>query len=417
MPDNSPRYLFVSNYFPPPFIGGSVVYVHFVHAAFGREAIVLAPTQLEAHAHDANCPYVVLRLDCALPSEAVTSRWRRILNGITLFFKVLLLVKRLNIKVLHVGNLGKLALTAYIVAWLTGVKTVITLHGEELSTRPGRGALCWGWPGRGINALLYFCARRLDLVIASSPTTEGLLHKMHFNRERIVVITPGLDESKMPSADLGHGEAKVLNADFALAMMSRPRALSENLSLSPMLLCLGRLISRKGQDVLLQALPRVLQEFPTAHLVLAGCGPDEGKLRAIIERLNLASNVSLLTQVSNPESAWLYAHCTVFCMPNRTLPNGDSEGYGIVFLEAGAWSKPVIGGRAGGAVDAVDDGITGLLVDSQDAKAVAAGILQLLNNPDLCQRMGQAGRQKALLNGWQAKSEQFKGLVERLGEY
>ena len=397
MPINSPSYLFVSNYFPPPFVGGSVVYNHFLHLAFGPETLVLAPAHSAAQHHDSSLPYAVLRLACALPTDAVASRWRRMFNGLTLFFKVLWLVKKLNIKVLHVGNLGKLGLTAAIVARLTGVKTVITIHGEELTTRPGRGALWWGWPGRGINALLYCCARRLDLVIVPSPTTQKILINMGFKPQHIAVITPGVDETKLPDIE------------------SLPKVMPEIPNSGPLIVCVGRLISRKGQDILLQAMPRVLDIYPKAHLVLAGSGPDENKLRLLMHRLGLAPCVSLLTQVSNPQVAWLYAHCSLFCMPNRTLSNGDSEGYGIVFLEAGAWGKPVIGGRAGGAVDAVDDGVTGLLVDSEDPNAVADGILHLLSQPDLGRRMGDAGRLKALSNAWQGKSEQFKILVEQLG--
>ena len=101
-------------------------------------------------------------------------------------------------------------------------------------------------------------------------------------------------------------------------------------------------------------------------------------------------------------------------MANRTLPNGETEGYGIVFLEAGAHGKAVIGGRAGGAVEAVDDGSTGILVDGNHIEDVRRAISLLLDDPEMAGRMGEAGRRKASENDWPSKSLEYWKLIRDL---
>jgi phosphatidylinositol alpha-1,6-mannosyltransferase len=101
-------------------------------------------------------------------------------------------------------------------------------------------------------------------------------------------------------------------------------------------------------------------------------------------------------------------------MANRELENGDTEGYGIVFLEAGAWGKPVVGGRAGGAVEAVDDGVTGIVVDGTDPGDISRAIATLLADQQLAKRMGEAGREKVRKNSWDLKSQQYCALLAGL---
>ena len=101
-------------------------------------------------------------------------------------------------------------------------------------------------------------------------------------------------------------------------------------------------------------------------------------------------------------------------MANRTMANGNTEGYGIVFLEAGAHGKPVIGGRAGGAVEAVDDGSTGILVDGNQVKDIQRAVRVLLDDLEMASRMGAAGRQKASENDWRSKSLEYRKLIRDL---
>jgi phosphatidylinositol alpha-1,6-mannosyltransferase len=168
--------------------------------------------------------------------------------------------------------------------------------------------------------------------------------------------------------------------------------------------------------MVLHALPQVLESHPDVHYVMAG-GSDinlQRRLEMLVADLDLKEHATLLVDPPNESVAYLYAECDVFIMANRTMPNGDTEGYGIVFLEAGSWGKPVIGGRAGGAVEAVDDGVTGILVDGADPGDIARAVIRLLSDHELARRMGEAGQQKVQRESWNMKSQQYLGLLRRL---
>jgi phosphatidyl-myo-inositol dimannoside synthase len=374
-----------------------VIYNHFIHSEFGDQALVLAPTHFSSASHDASLPYEVIRSKYGAPYDVTPSRWLRLFNGIAFFFQTLWIIKTRGVKVLHMGNLAKLALSGVLLAKLTGVKTILTVHGEELSTIPGRENFMWGGPGRLMDQLMIFCARRFDLVLSSSRSTQQILERLRFNPQRIAVITPGVDETK-----LNHTEPQ------------KPKGLPDNIAQEPWVLCVGRLIARKGQDTILLTLPKLLEYFPKLQVVIAGLGPKEKLLKSLVTLNKLENHVTFLPEANSSEIAWLYANCTLFCMPNRTLDNGDSEGYGIVFLEAGAHRKAVIGGRSGGAVEAIDHGVTGLLVTPNDPDELCNTLKILLQDPHMRQRLGEAGFIKAQSNGWQEKSRAFKTLVKNL---
>ncbi len=103
----------------------------------------------------------------------------------------------------------------------------------------------------------------------------------------------------------------------------------------------------------------------------------------------------------------VYRSCTLFAMPNRTLADGDTEGYGLIFLEANACGKAVIGGRAGGAVDAIIEGETGLLVDGYDIDAIAAALRRLLGDPAYTDHLAQGGMRHARALGWDRSARKF----------
>jgi phosphatidylinositol alpha-1,6-mannosyltransferase len=150
---------------------------------------------------------------------------------------------------------------------------------------------------------------------------------------------------------------------------------------------------RKGQDVLVQALPLIRRRVPDAALLLVGGGPARHRIERLVDDLGLRAHVVLTGSVPWPELPAHYAAGDVFAMPCRTRLGGlDVEGLGIVFLEAAAVGLPVVAGRSGGSVDAVVDGETGLLVDGGSPTAVADRVAALLEDPDRASSMGRAGR-------------------------
>jgi len=168
-------------------------------------------------------------------------------------------------------------------------------------------------------------------------------------------------------------------------------------------LSVGRLIERKGIDKMIEAIPLVRREVPEALYLVAGDGPDRERLEKMVHDLNLRDHVRFTGYVSDEDKAVYYDVCRVFSMPSRELPNGSVEGFGIVFLEANAHEKPVIGGKAGGVVDAIEHGKSGMLVDPTDVAEIASTIIRLLKDENLARQLGRYGRERVVRDfAWEA---------------
>ena len=161
----------------------------------------------------------------------------------------------------------------------------------------------------------------------------------------------------------------------------------------PVIVCVSRLMARKGQDELIRALPMVQQTSPMASLIIVGEGPYRKDLESLIKKYGLEKFVHLTGKVSQNDLSKWYAAGDIFAMPCRTRMGGwDVEGLGIVFLEGSATGLPVVVGDSGGAIDAVLDGETGYLVDGSNTNEIAERISYLISNPDVAKKMGEAGR-------------------------
>jgi phosphatidylinositol alpha-1,6-mannosyltransferase len=174
-------------------------------------------------------------------------------------------------------------------------------------------------------------------------------------------------------------------------------------------------VARKGQDVLVAAWPRVLARHPGARLLLVGSGPAERSLRRAVAARGLEGSVVLTGAVPAEELPAHYAAGDVFAMPCRTRRAGlDVEGLGMVFLEAAACGRPVVAGTSGGAPEAVQEGVTGHVVDPRSPEAVAASINGLLDDPERARAMGAAGRAWVEQRwSWTTIAATFADLLER----
>lgn len=165
---------------------------------------------------------------------------------------------------------------------------------------------------------------------------------------------------------------------------------------APLVVCVSRLVMRKGQDVLIRGMERVRRRVPAARLVIVGAGPYEGRLRTLAAEAPEGS-VVFTGQVSERDLPRHYALGDVFAMPCRTRLAGlEVEGWGNVFIEAAACAKPVVVGDSGGAREAFVDGETGLLVDGADVAGVAEAVASLLADPARARAMGHAGRERVV---------------------
>lgn len=223
--------------------------------------------------------------------------------------------------------------------------------------------------------LARFAVKRADRVVAISGYTRELALRLGAREHSLRVIAPGVD---LPSRRLAQ------RAD------------------RPTIVTVSRLRDAyKGHDVLLQALPRVREQVPDVHWAIVGDGPLRRSLEADVARRALGGAVEFVGAVSDQERDRWLDRAWVFTMPSRTPPGSMSgEGFGIVYLEAGAHGLPVLAGNVGGALDAVEHGKTGLLVDPGDPAAVADGLLRLLTDRRLAATLAAGGLERARSSAW-----------------
>lgn len=251
-----------------------------------------------------------------------------------------------------------------------GVSRIIaTTHGHEV----------WWSRTPGAKQLLHRIGEVTDVVTYLGQYTRERIGAAlsESARARMQQLTPGVDEAFFrPGLDATH--------------------IAEQLGLvdRPLIVSVGRLVPRKGQDRLIEALPEIRKRVKDAALVLVGEGPYRNKLEARIRQLDLSDHVRMVGRVPLDQLPLYLTAGKVFAMPSRNRLGGmEVEGLGIVYLEASACGVPVIAGNSGGAPDAVQEGITGFVVDGQDRHEIAKRIITLLENPQLAKRMGEAGRE------------------------
>ncbi|MCX6429344.1 MAG: glycosyltransferase family 4 protein [Actinobacteria bacterium] len=196
-------------------------------------------------------------------------------------------------------------------------------------------------------------------------------------RAAMVRIAPGIDTSHFsPSAD------------------SREIRSSLGLTDKKVIVSVGRLVHRKGQDFLIRALPIIRQSIPNVHLLLIGEGPYRQKLESLAKECNVEDAITFKGRIKYEELPRYISAGDIFAMPSRSRFNGlEVEGLGIVYLEASACGLPVVAGNSGGAPDAVLEGETGFVVDGVNTSAIAQACVKLLENPQLAIAMGIAGRE------------------------
>jgi phosphatidylinositol alpha-1,6-mannosyltransferase len=214
-------------------------------------------------------------------------------------------------------------------------------------------------------------------------------------------IVPGVDSTEFSPGNLSSGN----QLRTELGWTDRP-----------VIVCVSRLMARKGQDELIRALPKIHQTAPNASLIIVGDGPYRKDLERLVKKLGLENFVHLTGKVSQTELSKWYAAGDIFAMPCRTRMGGwDVEGLGIVFLEGSATGLPVIVGDSGGAVDAVIDGETGYLVDGTNTAEIADRIAYLFANPDVAKKMGEAGRNWVTQEWtWDQNFKKLDGLLSGL---
>jgi phosphatidylinositol alpha-1,6-mannosyltransferase len=229
-----------------------------------------------------------------------------------------------------------------------------------------------------------------SVIIANSRNTQALLQNIGVQPAKIHVIHPGVNLQLFQHGELS---AQKIREQYHVGE-------------APMLLTVGRLQRRKGHDMVIRALPLIKTKFPRATYLIVGAGEEFAYLQSLVDEMGVGDSVIFAGCVADEALPAYYAACDVFIMPNREI-DGDIEGFGMVYLEASAAGKPVIGGRSGGTSDAIRDGITGLRVDGTSVGEVADAAIVLLNDSETSRIMGERGRR------WVEREFTWESIVDK----
>jgi phosphatidylinositol alpha-1,6-mannosyltransferase len=346
--------LIVTNDFPPR-PGGIQAFVHALAVRRPAGSVVVYAPRWEGHeAFDALQPYRVVRhpTTLMLPAPAVARRAAE-------------LVREEKCDTVVFGAALPLGLLAPRLRAAGARRVVMLTHGHEAAwarLAGGRGLL--RRIGRGADVVTYLGGYSRARLAGPIPDSK------------LARLAPGVDTEVFRP---GAGGA----------------AIRESLGLAdrPVVVCVSRLVPRKGQDTLIRAWPGVLRAAPDAVLLLVGGGPYRRTLERLVSSLGLHGSVRMTGSVPWARLPAYYDAGDVFAMPCRTRRGGlDVEGLGIVYLEASATGLPIVAGASGGAPDAVRDGETGLVVDGASVDDVTSALARLLKDPDQARAMGERGR-------------------------
>jgi len=393
--------LFVSNNFPPVIGGSSVVYDQICRNA-AEHVVALAPFRCHEtgerwkgiETEDRARFYRIHRIPYLRPPKSTkrAGRWGRLVDVLardlpimlSILVVLVILVVRYRIKVVCIGELISNGWMVFPVRYLLRRRVILYTHGEEISQEGG---------GAWVRARQLFL-RHASAIISVSRFCKGVIASTYrIDPRKIFYVPNGVDlDTFSPGPPSRH--------DLPEALRDRKIILS-----------VSRLVERKGHEMLIRAMPQVLARFPDAHCVIVGSGPLGEPLRARVAGLGLAAHVSFLGSQPLSTLVNLYRGADLFALPCHPLPDGDTEGFGLVFLEANACRLPVVAGAAGGTIEAVIDDETGLIVDGTDIDDIARAVIRLLDDPALAARLGRTGEQRARQWSWARITRDFLQVI------
>ncbi|MDD5039837.1 MAG: glycosyltransferase family 4 protein [Patescibacteria group bacterium] len=314
--------------------------------------------------------YKIIRKKILSHSRFIWPKWLLLMN------KLKKIVREEHIQILQAGQILPIGTVALLFKLHYGLPYIVYVYGQDLVIMRRSK-----WKMMLIRHIL----RNAEAVIANSEYTkkQALLHGAHNDRTIVVYPSPqGLIDTNVDQHYLDY-------------FIERHNFINKKIILS-----VGNIVQRKGHDMVLRSLTNVIRKVPNALYVIVGDGSYRPTIENMIQRLGLSSSVRLYDKVSDDELPYFYRCCDVFIMPSRSLKNSegeiiDVEGFGMVYLEANLFGKPVIGGNSGGVPEAIKDGISGLLVDPENSNNISDAIIQLLTNKKRAHELGEQGQRHA----------------------
>ena len=374
--------LFVTNDFGPRAGGIETFVIGLIERRAFGSTIVYTSWQAGSHEYDA-------RWKSEFGVTVIRDRAKILLPTPRVSRNLKMLIREHNIQVAAFGAAAPLALLSASMKAAGVVKTVALTHGHEV------------WWAKV--PLFNLAIRRIG------STTDSLTYLGDFTRkaisvslskkasQRMVKVAPGIDVEHFTPQD-----STALRKELGLEKKK-------------VLVCVGRLVHRKGQDRLIESMPEIIAKVPDAHLLIVGQGPYLDHLKKLVADNHLHSYVTFIGRIHYGELPRYICAGDLFVMPSRSRFGGlEVEGLGIVYLEASACGLPVIAGSSGGAPDAVVEGVTGVVVDGTNTRQIAQAAISLLSDPAKAAAMGGAGRTWIIENWrWGIWSQRFNQLLEQ----
>ena len=385
--EGAPRVLVLTDRYLPD-VGGSITWFHNVYIRH-RPGTVWILTRSYPGARAIDAVYPRLRVVRLRLERYRFLRPESLLIYAKMFIMASTLVLRHQIQVVHAGKNLPEGFVAYLLHRFWGVPYIVYAHGEEITVCSENTKL-----SRHQGPVYQNAAA----VVVNSRYTYGLVSALGVDSRRIVHISPGVDPDRFLPAPVPSGLRRTLNVEGKLVLLT-----------------VGRLQRRKGHDKVIEALPSILEHVPNLVYLIAGDGEEEPALKQLAEQRGVTEAVRFLGRIAEDQLPSLYNLSDIFLMANRTMPGGDVEGFGIVFLEASACGKPVVGGRSGGTADAVRDGVTGLLIDGESPESITEAVVRLARNRALRDEMGQRGREMITAEyDWKVVATRIESVMSRV---
>jgi phosphatidyl-myo-inositol dimannoside synthase len=359
--------LLISNDFPP-ISGGQSRYIYDLWSCLpAGEIVVMAPAAEGAEKVDAALDCRVVRVPLHLRGGHLS----KVFKSLQLLRATWCFCRANKVRAIHCGQVFSTGFAGYGCRLFLRVPYTVYVYGADLLEF--RDRFFWGFALQQI-------LRRATKVVAISEFTRRAVLACGARDEQVQIVRPALDLQR-----------------FAEPVDRASTREKYGWTNRKVVLSIGRLVERKGQDTVIRALVEVVREVPEVLYVIGGTGPHRGALEALASQLGVGDRVEFLGFVDEDELAQRYTAADVFAMISREIDDkGEVEGFGIVYLEANACATPVLGGRSGGVEDAIADGESGLLVDPTNVAELGAALVRLLRDEPLRRDLGQRGRRRVL---------------------
>ena len=391
--------LLVASNFPPVRGGSAVVYGNLARHLCDRITVLASWENyidglplIGWREHDRGAPYRVVRL--RLLRTRITSGREGRLTGLLHLATDLLIRLRVAAVLVYlllttgartvcVGEVLAGSWILQLCQWLPQVRGVVYVHGEEVTTETTYDP--------GLHRTLV-SLRAADRIVVVSRFTRDTIRVLlgPTATAKTVLIANGLDTR--------HFRPLGKRPDLVALYQLQDRFVFVSVC---------RLVEKKGIDNTIRAFAAVQRHYPDCRYLVVGNGPYEAALRRLAAEAGVADSVIFAGDVAEADLVAHYCLGDVFVMPNRALADGDTEGFGLVFLEANGCGLPVIAGRDGGSLDAVQDGVNGLVVDGHSMTAIEAAMLVLISDVALRGRLARQGQEAAAAADWHGRAAAF----------